>query len=200
MPAAAKLDLFKEHPDEYVLPREPVLVDVAPAQYLAIDGSGVPGGEPFQAMMGAIFGAAYTIKMTVKADGRDYKVCPPEGLWPNASDDVPKEQWTWTLQVRTPDFITDDDLAAAKQKLLDKGKGPEIENVELRTLHEGQCVQILHVGPYDTESETIATMHAFAAEQGLTVQGPHHEIYLSDPRRADPEKLKTLLRQPVQPS
>jgi len=194
---AAKLDLFKEHKDEYVTPREPVLVDVGPAQYLVIDGSGAPGGDTFQAMMGAIFGVAYTLKMTVKADGRDYKVCPPEGLWPNADADVPKEQWTWTLLVRTPDFITADDLAAAKQKLLDKGKGPEVEDVELRTLNEGSCVQVLHVGPYNTEPETIAAMHAFAAEQGLTPAGLHHEIYLSDPRRAAPEKLKTLLRQPV---
>ena len=98
--------------------------------------------------------------------------------------------------IRTPDFVSRDELKTAVSVLLEKGKEPEVSQVGFETLTEGQCVQVLHVGPYEKEGETIAQMKAFAGDQGLTFSGYHHEIYLSDPRRVPPERLKTILRIP----
>jgi hypothetical protein len=198
-----KLDLYRQHKDQYVKPKKPALVEVPPIPYLAIEGKGEPGGERFQACVGALYGAAFTIKMTRKFAGQgDYKVCGLEGLWCieggdwNAAKGHP-EKLQWKLIIRVPDFITKADLDDAKKQLRAKKKPPEFEDVRLETIKEGACVQVLHVGPYDQEEETIAAMRAFAEENGLTLAGPHHEIYLSDPRRVAPEKLKTILRQPV---
>jgi hypothetical protein len=197
-----KIDLFQLHQADYVAPRKPVLVNIGPAHYLAVNGQGAPGGEVFTARLGALFGVAFTVKMTRKFAGQqDYVVGRLEGQWffEEGRDPatVPLEQYRWRLLIRTPDFVTPEEIAQAQAKLLEKGKGQEVENVKLEQLEEGQCVQMLHVGPYDREPETIALMAAFAKAQGLQVVGPHHEIYLSDPRRVAPERLKTILRLPV---
>ena len=200
MPAATKIDLYKLHKAEYVTPKKPVLVRLKPAQYLAINGQGAPGGERFTAAIGALYGAAFTIKMTRKFAGKqDYAVCKLEGQWFFDGDpgNLPRDQWRWKLMIRTPDFIGQKDLKAAVAMLLKKGKPREVEEVKLETIDEGQCVQMLHVGPYDREPETIVLMRAFAEQQGWRLAGPHHEIYLSDPRRVPPERLKTILRVPA---
>ena len=197
---ATKLDLYKLHKAEYVTPKQPVLVRTKPARYLAIEGQGAPGGERFTACIGALYGMAFTIKMTRKFAGQqDYAVCKLEGLWffdrdPKAT---PTENWKWKLMIRTPDFVSDKDLASAIATLLKRGKAEEVKDVRLETLNEGACVQMLHVGPYEKECETIALMQQFAEANGLKMTGPHHEIYLTDPRRVPPERLKTLLRQPT---
>ena len=196
----AKLDLYKLHKAEYVTPKNPVLVRMKPAQYLAITGQGAPGGERFTACIGALYGAAFTIKMTRKFAGKqDYAVCKLEGQWFFKGDlaKIPRDKWKWKLMIRTPDFISQKDLKAAVATLLKRGKSREVEEVELETIDEGQCVQMLHVGPYDKECETTALMQSFAEAKGLKFAGPHHEIYLSDPRRVPPERLKTILREPV---
>lgn len=167
-----------------------------PARYLAIEGQGKPGSELFQAQIGALYGAAYTIKMTRKSAGHgDYKVCALEGLY----SDVDNENHTmkWKLLIRVPDFVTERDLSDAVAALKKKGKGAEADNVRIEVLKEGKCVQVLHVGPYDQEPATIERMEAFAKENGRTLRGPHHEIYLSDPRRVPPERLRTILRFPL---
>ena len=195
-----KLDLYKLHKAEYVTPRKPVLVQTKPAQYLAIDGVGAPGGDRFSACIGALYAMAFTIKMTRKFAGKqDYAVCKLEGLWFFDADPAktPKDQWRWKLLIRTPDFITQAELRQTAVTLLKKGKPPEVEEVKLERLDEGQCVQMLHVGPYEREHESIMLMCALVASKGLKTIGPHHEIYLSDPRRVPPERLKTILRQPV---
>jgi hypothetical protein len=197
-----KLDLYKEHKEDYVTPKQPVLLRIAPARYLAIDGEGAPGGDRFTACVGALYATAFTIKMTRKFAGKeDYAVCKLEGQWfvdPGAGS--PLDQCQWKLMIRTPDFITRKDLKSAVATLLKRGKPRDVEDVKLETLKEGQCVQMLHVGPYDREPQTIARMRTLAARQGLTLRGPHHEIYLSDPRRVAPERLKTILREPVAPA
>lgn len=197
-----KLDLYKEHKAEYVARKTPSLVTVGRAGYLAIVGQGPPGGEAFTAGLGALYAAAFTVKMTSKFAGRDYKVCHLDGLrWSDegaeALLDGPREAWRWRLMIRVPEFIGPDQLAAAVEALLAKGKGPEVAEVTLEELAEGLCVQRLHVGPYAEEGAAMRAMSAFARERGLSLHGRHHEIYLSDARRVAPERLRTILRHPV---
>jgi hypothetical protein len=192
--APAKLDLYAEHRDEYVAPREPALVDVGPARYLAIAGYGRPGGPEFTAAVGALYTLSFTIKMASKAAGSDYAVSKLEGLWWKDGSSV---EWTWQLLIRVPEFITRKHLTEAVTRLLEREKDEMVSHVTLETLDEGKCVQMLHVGPYSAEQPTIARMRAFAKQQGLSFSGRHHEIYLSDPRRVEVERLRTILRQPV---
>jgi len=197
---SAKLDLCKLHKAEYAAPREPVLVRTKPARYLAISGQGAPGGTRFGACIGALYGLAFTIKMTRKFAGKqDYAVCKLEGQWFFDGDPagIPKDEWKWKLMIRTPDFISPEDLKTAEGALLKRGKSPEVKEVTLETIDEGVCVQMLHVGPYERENETVALMESFAEANGLKLSGPHHEIYLSDPRRVPAERLKTILRVPA---
>jgi hypothetical protein len=202
MPAQAKLDLYKEHKQEYLAPREPVLIETSPAKYLVIAGRGEPGGERFQASLGALYAAAFTLKMASKVAGRDYAVCKLEGLWWGRKEtgdffQEPRSQWNWELLIRTPEFITSEHLEATCSALGAKGKDGLVRQVRLENLDEGRSVQMLHVGSYDAEQVTIDRMLEFARQQGLKPRGRHHEIYLSDPRRVPPERLRTILRQPV---
>jgi hypothetical protein len=200
MKTTEKLDLCKVHRAEYATPKQPVLLQTEPAQYLSIEGQGAPGGECFTACIGALYAVAFTIKMRRKFAGKqDYSVCKLEAQWCFESDlgKTPKNQWKWKLLIRTPGFVNEVDRKQALEKLLNKGKSRTVEDVKLETIDEGRCVQMRHVGPYDREPETIELMRGFAESQGLTLTGPHHEIYLSDPRRVPPERLKTILRQPV---
>ncbi len=198
-PAASKVDLFKEHKSEYAQKKTPTFVEVGKAQYLAIDGEGAPGGEAFQAAIGAMYAMAYTIKMTSKKNGRDYVVCKLEGIWgaDGDFDSSAPESCRWTLMIRTPEFIRSEELKGAAEKIAAKNDCPEAAHVELRSLREGKCVQILHVGPYEEEGPSINAMRAFCEREGVAFAGAHHEIYLSDPRRVEPAKLKTILRYPV---
>jgi len=202
MPTADKLDLFKLHRDEYIARKKPVLVDVPEVHYLAAAGRGEPGGEQFQLRVGALYAAAYTLKFTSKADGRDFVVGKLEAIWwtgDNETDyaNVPQSEWNWKLMIRRPEFVGGAQLDTAVAAIREKGKTPEIEAVVLESMTEGRCVQMLHVGPYEQEHETIAVMREFVEEQGVSLHGLHHEIYLSDPRRVEPVRLKTILRHPV---
>ena len=196
-----KIDLFKEHKADYLARKKPVWVDVASAPYLSVEGRGAPGGDEFQNRVGALMAVAYTLKFDSKAAGQDYVVCKLEGVWYcDGSEDLattPRELWRWRLLIRVPEFITRDDVAAAARKVADKQGRPDILDVALERLAEGRCVQMLHVGPYEREPETLAVMREFAEGEGFELQGAHHEIYLSDPRRVDPQRLRTILRHPV---
>jgi len=199
---ATKLDLYREHARDYATPRKPVLIDIAPAKYLTVQGQGTPGGEAFQKAIGALYGMAFTIKMASKFDGRDYAVCKLEAQYEAGEcggdfASTSPDQWHWKLMIRTPEFIGASQLRAAVAALAERGKEGAFDSVELETIREGKCVQVLHIGPYDKEPETIETMRAAAGEAGYRFRGPHHEIYLSDPRRVAPEKLRTILRIPV---
>lgn len=191
-----KIDLYQEHKDEYVKPKQPTLVQTKPAKYLAAAGHGKPGSDAFKAAIGALFGLAYTIKMGRKfSGGQDFKVSALEGLYWDIERGV--ENFSWKLMIRVPSNVSQRELTAAIAKLEARGKEGPFGDVRLEVLKEGKCVQMLHVGPYDAEGQTIARMQAFCAEKGLQFAGYHHEIYLSDPQRVAPEKLKTILRQPV---
>jgi hypothetical protein len=202
MATPQKLDLYKVHKSEYVAPKKPTLVKTKPAQYLTISGAGAPAGSEFQNRIGTLYGVAYTIKMTKKFAGKDYKVCHLEGLWwgSGKEENVPSvdpKALNWTLILRVPDFVKEKDVQQAIAQLRAKGKAGDFDEVKLATIDEGTCVQMLHVGPYERENATIARMMEFAKEKGFTRRGKHHEISLSDPRRVAPERLRTILRHPV---
>lgn len=205
MAPADKIDLYKLHKDQYVAPKSPVLLTAEEATYLSVDGQGAPGGPEFTDKIGALYGVAYTVKMTRKSSGeQDYVICKLEGLWwadgPNPSlDAAPPEQWRWKVMIRTPDCVEPAELERAAATLIAKGKAPQADTVRLETLGEGLCVQMLHVGPYENEPRAVEQMEVFASDQGLVFHGKHHEIYLSDPRRVAPDRLKTILRHPVRP-
>lgn len=203
MSQTEKIDLFKLHKDQYVAPKKPQLVEIHEGKYLAVSGRGEPGGEEFSAKIGALYGVAYTVKMTRKFAGKqDYTICKLECQWwldderQDFATTDPK-QWNWKLLIRTPDFVGDDELDKAVETLLKKGKEPQVRQVTFESFAEGLCVQMLHVGPYENEPETIVQMQDFAEGQNMEFHGRHHEIYLSDPRRIPPERLKTILRHPV---
>lgn len=202
MKAAEKIDLFRELKTDFKQAKKPVLFKTTPGQYLTINGKGKPGGENFQHAVEALYSMAFTIKMTRKADGLgDYVVCKLEALWwVDGSDEisqVDQNLWQWKLMIRTPDLVEDDDLQKGIRALLSRGKSQDIGRVVLEHVDEGVCVQMLHVGPYEKECETIREMQVFMTANNVKASGPHHEIYISDPRRIEPERLKTILRQAV---
>lgn len=199
---SARLDLMKLHKAEYATPKTPAFVNVARGKYLACDGEGAPNGPSFAEAVGALYGVAYTIKMRKKREGSDYGVAPLEALWWSADPGKPMPDapadWRWKAVIRLPDFITLVDLELAVAELERKGRGEAARRVLLEELEEGDCVQMLHVGPYSAEPATIEAMNGFVAAHGRTLRGRHHEIYLSDPRRVPPERLRTILRLPVE--
>lgn len=201
MATHAKLDLYKEFRSEYVTPKQPVFVAVGPAQYLSITGQGKPGGESFKQHIGALYAAAYTLKMAEKMAGHDYKVCHLEGQWwaDKACDgqSLQAEAFEWKLLIRVPEFITQKDLDAAIRSVMAKRKSALASQVKLEAIAEGRCVQILHIGPYAQEETSVDKMRQMAEQNGVHLRGPHHEIYLSDPNRVPKERLRTILRYPV---
>lgn len=195
-----KVDLFREHRDEYVMAKAPMLVRAGPGRYLTVVGTGSPDDEEFKRRLGALYGCAYTIKFACKKDGRDFKVGILEGLWWTEAGgaewlSAPKRDWRWKLMIRVPDFVRARDVTAALKEL--HAKRGAIEDVKLETLREGRVVQMLHVGAYADEPRSIAAMDEFVRAKGLHYRGAHHEIYLSDPRRVAPSKIRTILRHPV---
>ncbi len=202
MPKPGKLNLYVKCKADYVASKTPVLITIKPAQYLALEGQGAPGGQAYRDALETLYGMAFQIKMNSKFDGLDYSLCKIEALWWGRGGAAgfasePREAWRWQLLMRTPDFIGEKHRAQAIEAQLARGKPLQTADVALITLDEGRCVQMLHVGTYDQEAGTLAAMREFAAGQGLQPSGRHHEVYLSDPRRVPPERLRTLLRQPV---
>lgn len=206
MPKTSKLDLKKENREFYSpSARECSVVDVPEMQFLMVDGSGDPNtSEAYQDAVGALYAMAYTLKFLSKqTESLDYVVMPLEGLWwaDNMAEfpGVDKSAWKWTAMIVQPDHITSAHIESSREDLRKKKDPPALDLLRFETLHEGVSVQIMHIGPYDEEGPTIARLHDFAAEHGHRLRGRHHEIYLSDPRRAAPEKLRTVVRQPVEP-
>jgi hypothetical protein len=200
---AAKLDLYAQLRDEYITPKAPAFVSVARAYYVGIAGQGAPGSPAFTEAVSALYNVAFTVKMARKFAGTDYTVTKLEGLWwAGATEtefhiDAPRDEWRWKLMIRIPDFVSKAEVAGAVKQLIAKGKPAAVSRVERFALTEGRCVQVLHLGPYADEPGTIARMRAFAEGHGKQIHGTHHEIYLSDPRRVAPAKLRTILRVPV---
>ncbi len=198
-----KYDIKKAHRELYTGGADFRFVDVPELQYLAVDGSGDPNTSPeYAAAVEALYSTAYPLKfMSKKTLDRDFTVAPLEGLWraddPAAFTRRDKASWSWTMLIAQPDWILPEHVDAAVDAANKKGAA-SAHRVRMRRLTEGRCVQVLHIGSYDDEGPTLERLHReFMPEHGLTFNGDHHEIYLSDPRRTAPEKLKTILRQPV---
>jgi hypothetical protein len=200
----AKLDFKRELECYRARRNSPQVIDVPDLQYLMIDGHGDPNTPVYEDAVSALYPVAYKLKFASKRNlHRDYVVMPLEGLW--WADDMDtftkardKSQWDWTMMIMVPDWISAEMFADAVEKVGMKGPPGRLDDVRMEALSEGRCVQALHVGTYDDEAELLRYIHEeFIPDQGLAMAGKHHEIYLSDPRRADPAKLRTILRQPV---
>ncbi|WP_406265921.1 GyrI-like domain-containing protein [Nocardia sp. NBC_00881] len=180
-----KIDLVREDHHYYGAGTEPVLRTFAAYDYVTVDGSGSPGGPVYTAALETLYRAVYGAKKAAKAAGRDFVVPKLEGLWWVESDapplSVPREQWQWKLMIRVPEVVTAEMVTGAS----------------FERITEGEAIQALHVGPYATEPQTLARMDALMAAEGWAMNGRHHEIYLSDPRRSPGTTTKTILRHPV---
>jgi len=178
----------------------PSIVDVPPLRFLVIDGTGGVGGPGFQAAMQALFGLAYPVKFAAKKQlSLTYQVPPAEGLYwdihggPLAPPEAP-ERTAWQLRIMLPDPVPGELVEATRERVAAKKDLPRLSDIRVQTFSEGTSVQILHVGPYADETPTVDRLLAFAREKGYEIAGAHHEIYLSDPNKSAPEKLKTVLR------
>lgn len=204
-----KTDLTKQYRSYYKAKNKPELIHIEAAHYLSVSGKGDPSGPGFNACLRALYATAYSLKFMYKARALDFTVAKLEGLWSfdesrygkvtmhEAPQKIPRSEWEYRLLIRLPDCVEENDLSVAKEKALHKKGLPGIADVEWYEMKEGKCVQMLHVGPFDQEQETLLVMQAFMEEHEFQKNGTHHEIYLSDFRKTPPEKLKTILREPV---
>ena len=200
-----KIDLKKDLKHLYQpSAKEVVLVDVPAMCYLMVDGEGDPNAsKAFSDAVEALYSVSYTLKFAVKKGplAIDYGVMPLEGLW--WADDMSKfstedkSSWKWTLMIMQPDFITKEMVDAAISEVRKKKNPTAISGIRFEALSEGKCAQILHIGPFSEEGPTVEKVYQFIAVRGSLV-GKHHEIYLSDTRKAVPAKWKTIIRQPMQ--
>ena len=204
-------DFKKEYKEFYMPPNKPQIVDVPKANYIAVRGKGDPNeeGGAYQKAVGVLYSVAYTLKMSYKSEYKiegffEYVVPPLEGFWCQEGvvgvDYSDKSTFNWISVIRLPDFITEDNFNWAVETA-SKKKKTDCSSAEFLTVHEGLCVQMMHIGPYDDEPATVAAMSTFLKENGYIIDinenRKHHEIYLSDPRKIAPEKMKTVIRHPI---
>jgi len=196
-----KLDLAKKYKPYYRAGKKPEIVELGEANYLAIEGKGEPAGEIFVSKVEALYPLAYGIKNICKEKNNDFGVPKLEGLWwvegNSPALEVPRSEWHWKLLIRMPEFVTRKMILSVQPEVTKKKKNDLIREISFEKIAEDKCVQIMHIGPYSTEPETIKILMEFMDKNGLFVNGLHHEIYLSDPRKTEPSKMKTLIRYPV---
>ncbi len=198
-----KIDFKKEMKELYTAPVETPKVIHAPAlKYLAIDGHGDPNSNPeYQSAVEALYSLSYTIKFRLKKEGLDYVVAPLEGLWwTDQMKDFSIENksiWNWTMMIMQPAQLSEETFAAVGEELRKKKSIPQLANVRLCSFEDGLAAQVMHLGPYSAEGPTVERLHHFIAENGYELRGKHREIYLSDPNRTAPEKMRTIIRQPI---
>lgn len=204
-----KLDLTKKYKTYFTAKTKPELVQIEDAQFISICGKGDPNDKPFADRIEALYSTAYIVKFAYKAKDKDFVVSKLEGLWwfdetkypsktiATTPVDVPRSEWEYRLLIRLPDFVTKQDLEKAKETVIAKKDIQLARQVEFYTMSEGKSVQMLHAGPFSTEPETLQQIGTFMETNKLTPNGLHHEIYLSDFRKTEPNKLKTILREPV---
>ena len=204
MVAILKLDLRRKYRLLYnPSPRAVSVVDVPLFNFLMIDGSGDPNNSAeYEQALNALYSASYTLKFMLKKSEKpvDYPVMALEGLWWTVDDSLDlsqRDNWRWTMMIMQPEFITKEQVAQALEQAAKKKDVPALGELRFEPFHEGLSAQIMHLGSYSTEPPTIAKLHGFIAENGYHERGSHHEIYLGDPNRTAPERLKTILRHPI---
>ena len=198
-----KLDLKKIRKELFTAPLGRfVLIEAPPVLYLMVDGHGDPNRTPaYKLAVESLYTTAYIAKFACKAKGKDFVVMPLEGLWsapdPESFTARRKDEWDWTMMIMVPDYVDNETFQAATIRARDKIRALP-ESLRLETLEEGFCLQALHIGSYDEEGPLLKLLHGeIMPRGGYDFAGPHHEVYLSDPRKTAPEKLKTVIRQPV---
>lgn len=206
---ANKFDYKKEFKDLYMPKNKPTLIEIPAMNFIFVNGKGDPNGKEYENAVSIIYALSYTIKMSKMSGNQpdgyfEYVIPPLEGLWwvdGEKFDLEIRDNWLWTSMIRQPDFVTQEVFDWAVQQC--KRKKPEIrvEHAGFKGFKEGLCVQMMHTGPFSDEPASVEFMKAFMAENNLVDETgnerKHHEIYLSDPRKTTPEKLKTILRHPV---
>lgn len=201
------IDLRREAPQLYSAPRTPVLVDVPELTFLQADGHGDPNTAPeYAEAVQALYALAYSIRFALKRGPAaiDAPVMPLEGLWwvPDMTQfsTADKSAWNATMMIRIPDEVDAEAVERARADVARKKPLAALDRVRWAAFAEGRSAQVLHRGPYSAEGPAIEGLHRFIAERGYLLSGKHHEIYLGDPRRTAPERLRTILRQPVAPA
>ena len=202
----AKIDLKKELKELYMAPKgEPEIVEVPAMNYYMADGTGDPRtSQEFVDAVGALYSVAYTLKFMLKKGPEpvDYVVMPLQGLW--WADDMEvftmeqRDDWRWRVMIVAPKEVTPELFEQAIEEVKRKKDPPALDRVRLEEYHEGKAAQVMHIGPYADEAPTIERLHQFIHDQGHRLRGKHHEIYLSDPNRTAPERMKTIIRQPIE--
>jgi len=198
-----KIDLKKELKHLYNPSKEIALVDVPEMNFLMIDGAGDPNtSQDYKDAIEALYAVSYTLKFMVKKEKAvDYVVMPLEGLWwtePMSQFTMEnKDMWQWTAMIMQPEYVTEELFNRAVEQVQIKKNLPSLSKIKFKSLYEGLSTQLMYIGPYSAEGPTIEKLHNFIEENGYELRGKHHEIYLSDSRRSAPEKLKTVIRQPV---
>ncbi len=199
-----KVNLKKELKQLYsASAKEVAIVDVPEMKFLVVDGRGDPNtAQEFKDAVEVLYSASYALKFMIKKKKEiDYGVMPLEGLW--WTDDMNqfsmenKDIWKWTVMIMQPKYVTEELVGEALEQARKKKDLPLLSSVRYESFHEGLSAQIMHVGPYSAEGPTIEILHNFIEGNGYALKGKHHEIYLSDPRRSAPEKMKTIIRQPI---
>ena len=197
------LDLQRQLKAYYGASKAPAVLDVPAMNFLMVDGHGDPNTSPlYAAALEALYGVSYTLKFALKRgpEAVDYKVMPLEGIWwaddPESFVSGDKGKWKWTAMIMQPAVVTRAHVGDAVTTAKSKRPNDMLEHLRFESFREGLCAQLLHVGPYAAEGPAIQRLHAFIGEKGGKLTGRHHEIYLSDPRRSAPEKLRTIIRQP----
>ncbi len=204
-----KLDLTKQYKSYYTAKTKPEIINIEEVQYLSIVGKGDPSDKIFTENIEALYAVAYTIKFSFKALNKDFVVAKLEALWwfnenkyknisiAESPKLIPRSEWEYRLLIRLPEFVSKKDIDAAIKTVLGKKWILKAKLIELFKMKEGKVLQMLHVGPFDKEPETLQIMTEYITENKFSKNGFHHEIYLSDFRKTKPEKLKTILREPV---
>ncbi len=199
-----KIDFKKEFGELYFpSAKEVVIVDVPPMNFAMVDGRGNPNDNPeLQRALAVLYGVSFTLRFRLKKQGiAEYRVGPLEGLWWTDAEGGfsmdSKEGWKWTLMIMQPDVVTPEHFQDAVSQLKKKRHPPGLSKLRLERFAEGRSAQILYIGPYSAERPTIEKIRRYIQAKGYRPEGKHHEIYMGDPRRSAPEKLKTVIRQPM---
>ncbi len=204
-----KLDLAKKYKPYYTAKTTPELITIEPAHFLSLTGKGDPSEKQFAEKLAALYSTVYTLKFACKSMGKDFVVAKLEGLWSfdekefgqfsmtEAPQKIPRSEWNYRIMIRLPNDVNQDQVSDATDTVIRKKGLPFVQDIDLYAMNEGLVLQMLHVGPFEQEPVTLEKMQQFIANKGFVKNGLHHEIYLSDFNKTAPEKLKTILREPI---